>query len=271
MLLRLLDNVVDVLEGLEQRGVDLRAERGRFETVLNRLRRHERTLVTLVGAEMRAHRPPNAHWWWHLDEKVAADRRRGLGRVIGATLIGLAALLVLYLLYDRLLAPPPNIRQANAFVSEGERAAIEGNLARSIELFEAAVVLDPERAEAQVWLGILYESTGEAAKATAAFEHAEVLLGSGHDLLFQRGLFYLSVGDFDSAFRDAGAAIELDPQRPEGYLLLGSAAAQVGELKLAIDSLQQAADLAESTGQVALQAIARMRIARILGGQGETP
>lgn len=264
LLLRVLDDIADELEYLEQRGVDLRAERGRFETVLNQLRRRERSLVALAGAEMPAQRPPDARWWWYLNEKVATDRKRRLRRVIGSTLIGLGVLSVLYLLYDHFLAPPPNIRQANSFVFKGERAATEGDLTRAIEQFEAAVALEPDRAEAHLWLGVLYQSTGSLEKAALAFERVQALLGSGPDFLLQRGLLYLSMSDFDAANRDATAAIEMAPERPEGFFLLGNVAEQVGDLRLALDSFQQAADLAESTGQTTLQVTARIRIATVL-------
>jgi Tfp pilus assembly protein PilF len=77
-------------------------------------------------------------------------------------------------------------------------------------------------------------------------------------------LLYLSLSDFDAANQDANAAIELAPQRPEGYFLLGNVAEQVGDLRLALDSFQQAAALAESPGQTTLQATARVRIASVL-------
>jgi len=264
LLLRVLDDIADQFEYLEQRDVDLRAERGRFQTVLNQLRRRERLLVALAGAEMPAQRPPDARWWWHLNEKVAADRKRRLRRVIGAALIGVGVLLVLYLLYDQFLAPLPNIRQANALVFEGEQAANEGDLTRAIERFEAAVALQPDRAEAHLWLGVLHRSTGNAVKAALAFEQAQAFLGNGPDYLLQRGLFYLALNDFNLARQDASAVIKLAPQRPEGYFLLGNVAERVGDLRLALDSFQQAAEMAESTEQTALQATSRVRIAGIL-------
>jgi tetratricopeptide (TPR) repeat protein len=264
LLLRLLDQIAEELEGLEQRGVDVRAERGRFETVLNQLRRRERSLVALAGADLPAQRPPDARWWWVLDQKVAADRRRRLKRVIGVTLLGLGVLSVLYLLYDHFLAPPPNVRQATSLVFNGERAAAEGDLTGAIERFEAAVALQPDRAEAHLWLGLLYQSTGSLEKAALAFERAQTFLDNRLEFLLQRGLLTLSLSDFDAANQDAMAAIELAPQRPEGYFLLGNVAEQVGDLELALDSFQQAADLAESTGQVTLQVTARVRMATVL-------
>jgi tetratricopeptide (TPR) repeat protein len=66
-------------------------------------------------------------------------------------------------------------------------------------------------------------------------------------------LLTLSLGDFDAANQDANAAIELAPQRPEGYFLLGNVAEQVGDLRLALDSFQQEAAFGgiDGTGHVA--------------------
>jgi len=270
-LLRLLDRVADELERLEQRGVDLRAERGRLESVLNQLRRRERALVAQMGPVMAMQRPADARWWWYLDEQVAADRRRALKRVVGTILVGLGVLVVLYFLYDRFLALPHPIRQTNTHFFQGEQAAVEGNLTRAIEQFETVTALDPEHAEAHLWLGVLYHSAGSPDKAMGAFEKAEILFETETEFLFQRGLIYLSVNDVFAAEQDARAAIQLAPDRPEAYFLQGSVAEQVGDLELAMVSFQRTAELAEATNQVELQATARLRLANVLQRQMTVP
>ena len=93
-LLRLLDQIADELEHLDRSGLDVRAERGRFESVLNQLRSRDRALVASIGAEIRTQRPLQARWWWYLDQKVAADRKRAFVRVADFGLPGLALILV---------------------------------------------------------------------------------------------------------------------------------------------------------------------------------
>jgi tetratricopeptide (TPR) repeat protein len=271
LLLRLLDQVADELEFMERRGADLRAERGRFETVLNQLRRRERALVAQVGTDMAAQRPPNARWWWYLNEKVAADRKRLFRRVVGVMLIALILLSLGYLGYDRFLALPPHVRQADAHLFEGESAVNQGDLTHAIAEFEKAVALDPTRFEAHLWLGVLHKTTGNLEKAARSFEKAQTLLGSGPEFLLQRGLLYLTLNDLDAANRDATAAVELAPGRPEGFFLRGNAAEQAGDLELALASFQQAVVLAESTGHTALLAMAQVRIADVLQQLAENP
>jgi tetratricopeptide (TPR) repeat protein len=263
-LLRLLDRITDELERLEQRGVDLRAERGRLESVLGQLRQRRKVLVAQVGTVLTARRPVEARWWWYLDEQVAADRRRLFKWVVVGTLVGMSLLALAYLLYDRVLAPPPHVRQANAHVFEGEQAVTGGDLARAIEQFEAAAALDPENAEAYLWLGVLYQTTGDVDQATIALERARAFFSTKVDFFLQRGLFYLALNEVDAAEEDALAAVQVAPERPEGYFLLGSVAEQMGDLELAMGSFQRASELAEAIGNAELMVNARIRLATVL-------
>jgi Flp pilus assembly protein TadD len=270
-LLCLLDHVADELEHLEQQGVDLRAERTRFESALSQLSHRQRVLVKQVGSEMAHQRPQDARWWWYLDEKVAADRRRVIKRAVAAVIFGLSLLMALYFLYDRVLAPPPHVRQAATDVFKGEKAAVEGDLTQAVAQFEAAATQVPDDATAQLWLGVLYQDMGRTDEATCAFERAQETLGSGPEFLLQRGLLYLMLNDFDAAGNDALAAIELDPERPEGYFLQGSVAEAIGDLELALASFRRASELAESTGDPELYVIARLRMGAVMQRVGTIP
>lgn len=263
-LLRLLDRVSDEMERLEQRGVDLRAERGRLEAVLGQLARRDKALVAQVGAALAKQRPDGARWWWYLDERLAAARRRTLKRAVVGTLLGLSLLLGLYWLYERFLAPPPHIRRANDLVFAGEQLIIEGNIEQAIQQFEAATASNPEQVEAHMWLGVLYRATDDELRADAAFEQARLLLNDEIRFLFQRGMFYLLLGDTDAANKDALASIERAPDQPEGYFLLGNIAEHLGDMELAVASFQQADQCADKVGNVELQATIRMRLATAL-------
>ena len=261
-LLQLVDHVTDELERLEQRGVDLRAERGRLEGIEAQLYRRRKALVAQAGASLATQRPADARWWWHLDEQLAAERRRLLTRIAVGTLLGLALLGLAYVFYDRVLAPPPHIRQASTHVFKGERFVIEGDSAQAIEQFKAAVALNPGHAEAHLWLGVLYQAADDTERATAAFERVRALLDEDEEyFLVQRGMLYLMLNDTDAAYQDALTAIESAPDQPLGYFLLGGVAEQMGDWRMAVANFQQTAALAEETGDVELQAVARMRLA----------
>jgi tetratricopeptide (TPR) repeat protein len=263
-LLRLLDRVAQELDRLEGAGADVRAERTRFEQVLRQLRHAAGRFVAQAGAEMAAERSPDDAWWWYLDERVATDRRRTLLRVLK---VGGAALLVLVsmvVLYDRFLAPPPEIRQANTHAAAGRTAALAGDLTPAIERFEAAAALDPEREDVYLWLGVLYQETGMPDQAAGAFEEAKARIGDELVFLLQRGMLYLELGDPDASTQDALAVIERAPERPDGYFLQGSIAERRGDLDAALSSFERASELADETGADEMQAVVRVRIATIL-------
>jgi tetratricopeptide (TPR) repeat protein len=213
---------------------------------------------------MKAERPADAHWWWYLDEQVSAERQRRLKRALVFSVVGVVLLGVLYVIYDRILAAPPNVREAISHVYEGERSLSEGDVTQAIEKFEAAAEVDPENVDAYLWLGVLYEAAGEVEKAESAFEKARALFANEVDFLLQRGLLYMTLNDLDAANRDALAAIELSPDKPEGYFLLGGVAEQAGDLELARNAFEKTSELAEATGNVTMQATARIRLATVL-------
>jgi tetratricopeptide (TPR) repeat protein len=270
-LLQLFDRIADRMDLLEQKGADLRAERGRFESLQKQFRRRGAALVARIGDALVRERPSEARWWWYIQEQINADRKRRLLRMAKFALAGLVLLAVLYLLYDRFLAPPPRVRQANAAFYEGERAVNAGEFPEAIEQFETAVGLDPESVDAHLWLGILYQSTGQQDKATLAFERARSFFDTDYQFLLERGLGYLELADFDAAQAGAEAIIQLEPERPEGYFLLGSTAERMGDLEVALEAFQRASDLADASNQPALQVTARMHIAAILERFGTEP
>jgi tetratricopeptide (TPR) repeat protein len=263
-LLRLLDQVADELEQLEHSGVDVRAEQGRFESLLDQLRNRARALVASTGAEIQAQRPSEARCWWYLDEKIAADRKRTYARVAGFALVGLAVVLILTYLIGRILASPTPASQSYAHRLLGQQSAIDGDLAGAIEQFEAAAEIDPDDADAHLWLGVLYETAGHIDAASSAFERAQALLGSGPTFFLERGLLYLNINESDAASKDAEAAVKIAPGQPEGYYLQGLVAEWRGDLEHAVTFFEKASELAESTDQPQLQLLARMRFGAVL-------
>ena len=263
-LLRLLDQIADDLEHLDQRGVDVRAERGRFQSVLDQLRSRARALVASTGAEIRTQRPPEARWWWHLDQKVAADRKRTYVRAAGIGLLGLAFVLILTYLIGRILASPTAASQSYARRLIGQQSAIDGDLVGAIVQFESAAELNPDDVDAYLWLGVLHETTGNTEEATVAFERAQALIDNGPEFLLQRGLIYLNIDESDAASKDAEAAVQLAPGQPEGYYLRGMVAERKDELDLAVAYFERAGDLAELIDQPQLQLLARMRYGAVL-------
>lgn len=269
-LLQSLDRIVSDLEGLEERGVNLQAERVRLENVLNQLRRRGAKLVARAGVDLIARRPDDARWWWYLDQEVAARRLRLIKQAVTIGLAVLLCLVAAYYVYDRFLGPPPNVREAYSRMLEGEQAAAAGDLDEAITHFEAAVAADPQGEEAYLWLGVLYRIRGRAEESEAAFEQARALIEAqgeaGDQVQFYvwRGMVYAKVGDLAAATDDALRAIDLNPQSAEAYFVLGQVAELADDRELAINAYLQAIELAEAAGEVELGATIRIRLATVM-------
>lgn len=267
-LLPLLDRVSEELTQLEAAGVDVRAERVRFETVLRQLRSRQSRFVAQTGAALRQKRatvqPDQSHWWWFLDQAVAQQRRTRLRRALswGLAVIGLLA--VAAWAYDRFVAPPPEVRRALEHTATGERLVDEGDLRAALAEFEAAASLTPADPEPWLWRGVVYHELNEPAQAEAAFEVARSLYDADFDFFLERGVRYLRVGNLDMAGADAEQAIAENPQSGHGYYLRANVATRREDYAAALADLERAVELAQESGDTQLEAIARTQRALVI-------
>lgn len=264
---RLFDQITTALEELTQSGVDVRAERARFESVQERLRSYRARFVREVGEALReersAIRPDRARWWWYLDEIVAQERKQRLRRLLigaGVIILGLA---IAWAIYDRFLAPPPNVRQAYHHSNTGERLATEGNLEGALAEFEQVVTLTPDDPAGWVWLGVIHTLLGESQQAEAAFRQARSLYGTEYDFLVNRSMTYLKAGDLERARTDVEQAIREEPEGALGYYVRANVEDQQGDCIAAIADLERASELAQSAGNVQLEALVRGQLAYV--------
>ncbi|MEA3340193.1 MAG: hypothetical protein U9R15_09520 [Chloroflexota bacterium] len=284
-LLHLLDLVDEALVELETGGMDVRAERARFETVQGRLRRYRRRFLSEVGAaleeERAAARPDRVRWWWFLDEAAAQERRQKLRRLLAWSLAAVVFLAAAWFVYDRFVAPPPNVRQALRRVASGENLVMEGDLRAALAEFESAADLDPDNPAPWLWQGVIHVELDEQNVAEKAFDHARSLyslLPTSYsllptpysllptpyydlDFLLDRSIMYLRVGDLDAASADTGQAILENPRSGVAYYARSSVAAERGDYAAAVADLEQAVKLAHEAGDTQLEATARVQLA----------
>jgi tetratricopeptide (TPR) repeat protein len=267
-LLHLLDQAADALAELEAAGVDVRAERVRFETVQRQLGRQQARFVAEAGAafqeERAAVQPDEARWWWFVDQAVARQRARRLRQqLIG---VAVAALLVsaAWLAYDRFIAPPPQVREAFQRGARGEALVDEGDLRAALAEFEAAAALDPGDSQLWIWQGVIHVELDELDDAQASFETARSLYETELDFLLERGMTYVRVGDLAAASADAEQAIRENPDSGYAYYLRANIATEAGDYAAAVADLEQAAELAQAAGNTQLEATARAQRAMVI-------
>jgi tetratricopeptide (TPR) repeat protein len=267
-LLHLLDRATESLAELEAAGVDVRAEHVRFETVQRQLRRQQGLFLAQAGAAFREERtavqPDRARWWWFLDQAVSQQRRRRLRQwLLGALAVALL-LWTAWWVYDRFIAPPPQVRQAFRLSASGETLASEGDLRAALAEFEAAAALTPQDPELWIWQGVIHVELSEPGEAQEAFETARSLYEADFDFFLNRARTYLRVGDLVAASADVEQAVLENPGSGQGYLLRAGIATERGDYDAAVADLERAAELAQAAGDVQLEAVVRTQRALVI-------
>jgi len=267
-LLALLDRVAETLDRLEVAGADVRAERGRLDSAWQALQRHARTFLREAGDALREERdrrgPGPLRPWWYLDQAYARQQRRNLLRRGLLALGGVLLLVLTWLMYDRFLAPPPEVRQALRHADQGQDWALSGDLERALAEFEAAAALTPDDPEMWLWVGLLRQRLGDEAGANQAYEKARQQGLDEKAFHFQRGTFLLQIGDAEAAMADAESAIALAPEWGYGYYLRACVEVLQGETQAAVIDYQRAADLAQAVEDHELEAMARTQMGFLL-------
>lgn len=260
----LLDRAATALDELEQEGIDVRAERTRFESVQERLRSYRKRFLRETGTayqqERTAIQPDRARWWWYIDEIVAQERKRCLRRLLIGSGIAVLTLVIAWVLYDRFIAPPPNARQAHAHSSTGEELIANGDLRGALGEFEQVAALTPDDPDGWLWLGVIHSLLGETDLAETAFQEARALYETEYDFLVNRSMTYLRAGDLERARADVEQAIQEKPEAALGYYVRANIEGQQ-DCFAALDDLQHASELAEAAGDARFQAIVRAQLA----------
>ncbi len=274
-LLTLLDQAAEGLERLEEAGADVRAERGRMEAAWQRLQRQARLFLQEAGPALAAERarrsPPPHHPWWFLDRTFAQAQRRLLARRMGGILLALLLGLLAWALYDRFIAPPPNVRQSLEQYDLGRERAAAGDLPGALAAFEAAAELTPDDPDPLLWVGVLRQTMGDEEGAQTAYAGARDLGLDGAEFLFQRGMLFIEAGNLEAARSDANALLETSPSWGHAFFLRASVEEAAGEFAAAADDYARAAELAHEAGDVELEATARVRLGLMIQYQDASP
>jgi tetratricopeptide (TPR) repeat protein len=267
-LLHLLDQAEDGLKELDEADMDFRAEATRLETVQRQLRRRQRQFLSEVRGPLQKERaevqPAPDRWWWFLDETYAQQQRHRLRRTLIGVVAGALVLAAAWVVYDRFIAPPPNVRQAFQRAAAGQNLAEQGDLRGALAEFEAAVALDPTDPEHWTWKGVAHAELNETDEAAAAFETARSLSETELAFLMERGMSYLRMGNLDNANADAEEAIAEYPEAGWAFILRANIAVERGDTFSALDDLDKAAELAAAADDTQLEAYARTQRAMVL-------
>ena len=266
-LLEGLDRIAALWPVLEDSGVDLRAEAGRWEGLHAKATKRGAQIVRAVARlgglqHLRRERYGSevAGDWWYLAERLATQRR---GRFL-KTLLGVAGAVVVVFAVSQLVnvffPVDPAVKAASMSLMSGQIKLDSGSdYAGAIQDFRAATEALPSGADGWIWLGSALQATG-ADGWVDCFERARGLSDSDLTFHLSRSQAYLRMGLYGDAQDDLRAALALDPGSPEAYYFLASVYESQGDYRQAIEALQNASEAAGARDMSELVAMARLRL-----------
>jgi tetratricopeptide (TPR) repeat protein len=266
--LRSLDRIEELMESLTAESVDLRPEMTRWLDLQARLGAHAGRLVKLARplggfAALRAANPPATNGWWRLDELVAAGRKRSWTRWLVIALVAAAVLAVGVFVYQRWLAPSPEVVLAVSAVNDVEQLAMEKKWDEAFALTDKTLQQVPDNPDLLVWAGVLSERRGDTAKAQEYLARAQQALGDPMRYQVALSMRRLQAGDLDGAEAAANAALAINPKEPQAVFFLANVAEARNQPEQALDLYMKTADLAEDSNPQ-LTVVAKMRYGMLL-------
>lgn len=259
-------------------GHDLIAERPRFDTLKQKMRRLAPKIYSKLGhsAGLRAVRPATVsaetHPWWFVDVTVAGLREQKNKRIltIGGTL--LAILVVFWILFSTVLKPDPNV------VLRAELTQKALDLISTEQDYEAALVnvnqvleVLPEDPGTVIMKCVILEQLGRTDEAQPCFGLAENLLPEPGRFALERGRLLWQFGKIDQAQVFVDQALEIDPEFAEAWFLAGQLFMARGETNLAYEALNKSADLALAQDNPTLYTIAKVNLGQLMQSSGSFP
>jgi tetratricopeptide (TPR) repeat protein len=207
-----------------------------------------------------ARQPDPENWWWFVDQLVANRRRDRVLRLLRLGAGAAVVLLLLFVLYQRFLAPDPATRERLIHQHNAENLALQQDVVGALSEVEQALAVAPDEPELVVLKGVLQRELGQ----DSASEGRE-------DFLLARARASLLAGQPEAAVADAQEAVELNPQLAIGYVLMGRAHEQMAEHMEAIFAYEQAIDLAEEQGNYQLAGTTRISVGILMQGLQAQP
>jgi tetratricopeptide (TPR) repeat protein len=270
----LMENAADAhrqLESMRTPGADVRAEESRLTSIEERMIKSARPIVAAAGgpeqfAALRQQLDPDTTGaWWRLDDVVAAARRKQWQRIgIGVLIVALIGLTG-YLLRGWLFPPDP----VGDAVFRAQAALRDGTPAQAIEAIDLGLTGVPTSTTLLIWKAVLLDRQGDPS-APAVLEAARGTL-SERDFVLEKSQVNLILGNFDQVITDTTQLIGATPNLAEAYYMRASGHEGRNDNARAIQDLEEAARIAQETGNDTLFATARVRLGMLMQNAGAAP
>ncbi len=266
----LLDQACEALEELKREGNSVPEEEARLETITSQLKQKAIIFVRTIGGAQALQKarevetPGPERWWWFLDQWLVEGRRRRAKQTAINAVIGVAVLVLLGVLYQAFLAPSPQEQAIIDYQTAADQYQMQGNLEGALQEIEKALAVSPQDPDLLIRKGVLQQALGREAEAALTYAQAEKVLGDRKEFLLRRAQSSLGVGNLDAAIADANSVLQIDPESPEAYMMLGQAYELQQKYQEAIAAYEKTGKLADARNRPEITALARVRLAYLM-------
>jgi hypothetical protein len=204
------------------------------------------------------------HWWWYLDHYLEEKKKRDLQRsgMIGLVLLVVFALLVL--IYDRYLAPPPEVRARIDYETRIDDFIYSGDYISAMSEMEGALAIAPDYYPLWIKKGVLAKVLGNEAVEQSSYETAQQFVENPEYFYYERASVFMQFGLYDDVLEDTDNLLAINAKSAEAYLYRGLVYEMRGENSQAYDAFEKAALLAEEQNKNQLVATIRVRMGMLL-------
>jgi tetratricopeptide (TPR) repeat protein len=268
--LRIMDDIHTQIQ-LDQRD---ELEEIKIKTQLNfvskKLRAMAKVIVKTMGGKKalqekrKTLRISPEQWWWYLDEYLVLKKKKDLKRIGLIGLILVIVTLIMVVVYDQLIAPPPEVRARLEMETSIDNHIELGEYESAMSKIDQALALAPDYYPLWIKKGVLAKVLGNETEEQEAYNTALRYVENMEFFYYERGSIFMQFGLLDDLLVEADNILSINPQSAEAYLYRGMVQEIRGQNSDAFQSFEKAAILAEEQNKTQLAATIRMRMAMIM-------
>ncbi len=126
------------------------------------------------------------------------------------------------------------------FVEKGFRALFRGDNQATIDAFNAALAIEPDRYEILHYLGMIYAEDSSWNKAVEVYRRSLALQPDNIEVLYSLGVVYFKLNQWEDALTPLQEVVSLSPQHARGYEVLGKVHNKLRQYTKAVEILNKA-------------------------------
>lgn len=204
------------------------------------------------------------HWWWYLDQYLDEKRKKGIKRAGVISLIVMVLIVALIVVYDKFIAPPPEVRARLDYETKIDNYISEEDYGNAMTVMESALALAPDYYPLWIKRGVLEKVLGNEAGAQTSFDTARQFVDNPEYFYYEKANVFMQFGLYDDVLEEVNQLLEINAKSAEAYLFRGLVYETRGENAQARSAYEEAAALAEEQNKMQLVATIRVRMGMLM-------